>query len=118
MRAKFPEQRDQSPLQQGFAAARELQGISPCNQPIGRGCCSLGSLQPEKIEKRKTDAQVGLCSELEGRRKLGKEKLVGTRGNFIFVADAAASITEQEPPDDGNSRRANGREIGGYGCAS
>jgi hypothetical protein len=117
MRTKFAKQWNQDALEKSFSAAGELQCPAARKNPTrGSGLRRFGgSFEPDKIEKRKTDAQPRLRREVEGGGNVRKKKIVGANRNFIFVADATAAVAKKEPANDGSSRGADDREIGGDG---
>src|SRR5882724_1004471 len=109
MRAKFAEERNENSLKKSFASTGELQ----CRASRECGIASVRSLQPQKIEKRKTNLQSGPRGEVESGSDVREKKFVGSRGISVFVADAAAAVTQKKPAHDGNSGGADAGEVGG-----
>src|SRR6266700_4944734 len=98
MSAKFAEQRNENFLEESFASTGELQCGASRECRIG----SVRSLQPQKIEKRKTNLQTRPRGEVESGSDVREEKFVGSRGNSGFVADPAAAVAQKKPANDGD----------------
>src|SRR6266581_3146288 len=109
MRAKFAEQWKEDFLEESFASTGELQ----CGASRECWTRSVRSLQPQKIEKRKTNLQTGPRGKVESGSDVREEKVVGSRGNSVFVADAAAAVAQKKPANDGDSGGADAGEVGG-----
>src|SRR5438445_6618774 len=110
MRAKFAEERNENLLEESFASTGELQCGASRECWVG----SVRSLQPQKIEKRKTNLQTGPRGEVESGSDVREQKFVGSRGNSVYEADAAAAVTQKKPANEGNSGGADAGEVGGH----
>src|SRR2546425_3814938 len=110
MRAKFAEERNENCLEESFASTGELECGASRECWIG----SVRSLQPQKIEERKTNLQTGPRGEVESCSHVREEKFVGCHRNSVFVADAAAAVAQKKPANEGNSGGADAGEVGGH----